>query len=69
MRFLTVISTVFIPLTFVAGVYGMNFDTELGNMPELKLPYGYALCWLLMLSMSGGLLFFFWKKGWLFSPK
>ena len=69
MRCLTVISTVFIPLTFVAGVYGMNFDTELGNMPELKLPYGYALCWLLMLSISGGLLFFFWKKGWLFSPK
>ena len=69
MRFLTVISTVFIPLTFVAGVYGMNFDTDIGNMPELKLPYGYALCWAGMLMISGGLLFFFWKKGWLFSPK
>jgi len=70
MRFLTVISTVFIPLTFVAGVYGMNFDTSIpGNMPELKIPLGYPLCWLLMLSISGGLLLYFWKKGWLFTPK
>ncbi|MDX2255145.1 MAG: magnesium/cobalt transporter CorA [Pseudanabaenaceae cyanobacterium bins.39] len=70
MRFLTVISTVFIPLTFVAGVYGMNFDTSLaGNMPELKMPFGYVLCWIMMLGISGGLLFYFWKKGWLFSPK
>ena len=70
MRFLTVISTVFIPLTFLAGVYGMNFDTSVeGNMPELKMPLGYPLFWLIILSISGGLLFYFWKKGWLFSPK
>lgn len=70
MRFLTVISTVFIPLTFLSGVYGMNFDTEVpGNMPELKMPMGYPLFWILILSVSGSLLFFFWKKGWLFSPK
>lgn len=70
MRFLTVISTVFIPLTFLAGVYGMNFDTSVsGNMPELKMPMGYPLFWLLIISISGGLLFYFWKKGWLFSPK
>ncbi len=70
MRFLTVISTVFIPLTFVSGVYGMNFDTDIpGNMPELKMPLGYPLFWVLITSISGGLLFFFWKKGWLFSPK
>ena len=70
MRFLTVISTVFIPLTFIAGVYGMNFDTSLpGNLPELKLPYGYALCLLLMLSVSGSLLYFFKTKGWLTGPK
>ena len=70
MRFLTVISTVFIPLTFLAGVYGMNFDTSVpGNLPELKMPLGYPLFWLIILSISGGLLFFFWKKGWLFSPK
>ena len=70
MRFLTVISTLFIPLTFVAGVYGMNFDTELaGNMPELKVPYGYVYCWIVMLSIAGGLLYFFKKKGWLTGPK
>jgi magnesium transporter len=70
MRFLTVISTVFIPLTFLAGVYGMNFDTSVpGNLPELKMPLGYPLFWLLIILISSGLLFFFWKKGWLFSPK
>ena len=70
MRFLTVISTLFIPLTFIAGVYGMNFETSLaGNMPELKMEYGYVYCWLGMLAISGGLLFFFWRKGWLSGPK
>lgn len=70
MRFLTVISTVFIPLTFVSGVYGMNFDTSIpGNMPELTMPLGYPMFWVLISCISGGLLFFFWKKGWLFSPK
>lgn len=70
MRFLTVISTVFIPLTFISGVYGMNFDTDIpGNMPELKMPLGYFCFWCVILAVSGGLLFYFWKKGWLFSPK
>ncbi|HBC42481.1 MAG: magnesium/cobalt transporter CorA [Pseudanabaena sp.] len=70
MRFLTVISTVFIPLTFLAGVYGMNFDTSVpGNLPELKMPFGYPLFWLAIFAISGSLLFYFWKKGWLFSPK
>jgi len=70
MRFLTVISTMFIPLTFVAGVYGMNFDTGLaGNMPELKTPYGYVYCWIVMLAIAGGLLYFFKTKGWLTGPK
>jgi magnesium transporter len=65
MRFLTVISTIFIPLTFIVGVYGMNFDTEVpGNMPELKMPYGYWLCWAGMTLIAGGLLAFFWRKGW-----
>ncbi len=65
MRFLTVISTIFIPLTFIVGVYGMNFDTEVvGNMPELKVPYGYWLCWAGMSLIAGGLLAFFWRKGW-----
>jgi magnesium transporter len=70
MRVLTVISTVFIPLTFIAGVYGMNFDSSvLGNMPELRIPYGYVMCWGLMLSVAGSLVFYFWRKGWLFPTK
>jgi len=66
MRVLTVISTIFIPLTFVAGIYGMNFDTSKpGNMPELSLPYGYLIFWGACLSMGAGLLVLFRKLGWL----
>lgn len=63
MKFLTVISTIFIPLTFIVGVYGMNFD----NMPELKGEWSYFLVWLVMLAVAGGLIFYFWRKGW-FKP-
>ncbi len=67
MKVLTVISTIFIPLTFIAGVYGMNFDTDLaGNMPELKIPYAYVYCWIVMLAIAMSLLFYFWRRGWLF---
>jgi magnesium transporter len=70
MRVLTVISTIFIPLTFIAGVYGMNFDASVvGNMPELRVPYGYVMCWGVMLTISGGLLFYFWQRGWLSPTK
>jgi magnesium transporter len=66
MRFLTVISTVFIPLTFIVGVYGMNFDPDIiGNMPELKMPFAYFICWAGMAGIAGGLLVFFGRKGWL----
>lgn len=61
MRFLTVFSTIFLPLTFIAGVYGMNFK----YMPELEWPWGYPLIWLVMLSVAGGLLLYFRSKGWL----
>ncbi len=62
MKVLTVISTIFIPLTFIVGVYGMNFDTDLaGNMPELKIPYGYTYCWGVMITIALSLLFFFWR--------
>jgi magnesium transporter len=63
MRVLTVIATIFIPLTFIVGVYGMNFD----HMPELRWRYGYAMVWAVMLVLTGGMLFYFWRKGWLFS--
>jgi magnesium transporter len=66
MRLLTVISSIFIPLTFIVGVYGMNFDTSKpGNMPELGMPYGYTLCWMVMLAIAGTLLYYFGSKGWL----
>lgn len=61
MRVLTVISTIFIPLTFIAGVYGMNFE----YMPELKWRYGYFLCWIIMSGIACSLIYFFWRKGWL----
>jgi magnesium transporter len=67
MRVLTVVSSVFIPLTFIAGVYGMNFDTSAGptNMPELHSPHGYVICWAVMLAIAIGQLVFFYRKGWL----
>jgi len=66
MKLLTVISSIFIPLTFVAGVYGMNFDTEKSplNMPELSWYWGYPLCWAVMIAIASGLIYFFWRRGW-----
>lgn len=65
-RILTIISTVFMPLSFIAGVYGMNFDTSHPlNMPELSLPYGYILVLLGMGGIVCGMLWFFKRKGWL----
>jgi magnesium transporter len=61
MKVLTIMSSVFIPVTFIAGVYGMNFD----YMPELKSPYGYAAVWLVMLSVMGGLVLYFKRKKWM----
>jgi magnesium transporter len=61
MKVLTIMSSIFIPVTFIAGVYGMNFD----YMPELKSPYGYATVWVIMLSVMGGLIFYFRKRKWM----
>lgn len=66
MKTLTVISTIFIPLTFIAGIYGMNFNTEKSpfNMPELNWYWGYFLCLGVMLAIALGLIYFFWRRGW-----
>lgn len=66
MKLLTVISSIFIPLTFIAGVYGMNFNTEKSplNMPELNWYWGYPLCLASMVALAGGLVYFFWRRGW-----
>ena len=67
MKVLTVISSIFIPLTFIAGVYGMNFDPKLGpfNMPELEWPLGYPFAICLMLAVAIGMIVFFKRKKWL----
>jgi magnesium transporter len=61
MKVLTIIATLFIPLTFIAGIYGMNFD----HMPELQWQYGYYTIWGIMLVMASGMLYYFRKKRWL----
>ncbi len=60
MKVLTIISTIFIPLTFIAGVYGMNFK----NMPEIEMHYGYYACLALMGCVVITMLVFFWRKKW-----
>jgi len=67
MRYLTVIATIFIPLTFIVGVYGMNFDRNAGpwNMPELSWPYGYLLVWLAMAGVVLSMLAFFRRRKWI----
>jgi magnesium transporter len=66
MKLLTVVSAIFIPLTFIAGVYGMNFNHDKSplNMPELNWYWGYPFCLFLMLTTAASLVFFFWKRGW-----
>ncbi len=61
MKILTVVSAIFIPLTFIAGVYGMNFT----NIPELQWKWGYFLIMSIMISIGISLVVFFYKKGWL----
>jgi len=61
MKVLTIIATIFIPLTFVAGIYGMNFE----NMPELKWRWGYAAVWLVMIIIAGVMIAYFKRKKWL----
>lgn len=66
MKVLTIISTLFIPLTFIAGIYGMNFDTSKPwNMPELLAPYGYLGTIAVMGLITLGMLGYFVRKGWI----
>jgi magnesium transporter len=63
MKVLTVITTIFIPLTFIVGLYGMNFH----NMPELRSRYGYPITLAVMGVIAVALLLVFWRRGWLTS--
>jgi magnesium transporter len=67
MKVLTIISTIFIPLTFIVGVYGMNFDPAAGpfSMPELQSPYGYAACLAAMAVIASSLCWWFRHRGWI----
>lgn len=60
MKVLTIIATIFIPLTFIAGIYGMNFQ----YMPELQWKWSYPLVWALMILVTGGMVVYFRKKDW-----
>ncbi len=65
-KLLTMISTIFIPLTFIVGIYGMNFNTEVSifNMPELNWKFGYLFVMLVMVIISVSLIVFFKRKKW-----
>jgi len=60
MKTLTIVATIFIPLTFIAGIYGMNFV----NMPELEWKFGYLAVWIVMVLVLLGMLIFFKVKKW-----
>ena len=67
MKVLTIFSTFFLPLSFIAGVYGMNFNPAVSplNMPEVEWYWGYPFAWVLMLGTSAALYLFFRRRGWL----
>src|SRR5262249_50875997 len=60
MKVLTMIAPVFLPISFIAAVYGMNFE----HMPELHWRYGYLFAWAAMLATAGGLVAWFRSRGW-----
>ena len=66
MKVLTIIATVFIPLSFIVGLYGMNFDRSVSpwNMPELGMRFGYPLLLLVMLVIVAGMLIYFRRRRW-----
>jgi magnesium transporter len=61
MKVLTIMATIFIPLTFIAGIYGMNFE----YMPELKLPWGYFGVWVVLVIVALVMVAYFRNKKWL----
>jgi magnesium transporter len=65
MKTMAVITVFFMPLSFLAGIYGMNFEREVGNMPELGWKYGYAFFWFLVVVIVGGLFWWLRRKRWL----
>jgi magnesium transporter len=60
MKTLTILTTIFAPLTFIAGIYGMNFD----DMPELRWTWGYAYALVLMATVAALQAWWLWRRGW-----
>ncbi len=60
-KVLTLLTSIFIPLTFIVGIYGMNFK----NMPEIDSKYGYSITWVVMIIVAIGMIFYFKKRKWL----
>jgi magnesium transporter len=71
MKLLTIISTIFIPITFVAGVYGMNFEGAASwwNMPELRSRWGYPIAVGVMMLMALTMVAYFYRRGWIFQGR
>ncbi|MBC7773523.1 MAG: magnesium/cobalt transporter CorA [Pyrinomonadaceae bacterium] len=70
MKVLTMIATIFMPLSFIVGIYGMNFNREHPlNMPELDWKYGYPAVWGVILCTVAGMAYYFWRNGWLRSSR
>ncbi len=67
MKVLTIIATIFIPMSFIAGLYGMNFDSSVSvlNMPELRWAFGYPFALAMMGMLASGLIYYLYRKGWL----
>jgi len=65
MKLLTLVASLFVPLTFIAGLYGMNFK----YMPEIGMRWAYPAVLGLMVTVAAGMLLYFWRKGWLWSPE
>lgn len=65
MKVMTIFSSIMLPLSVIAGIYGMNFD----YMPELRTRFGYFVTLGIMAVVAGGLLIYFWRKGWLFQKE
>ncbi|SJZ53111.1 magnesium transporter [Enhydrobacter aerosaccus] len=65
MKTMALITVFFMPLSFLAGIYGMNFDRSVGNMPELGWPYGYAMFWGVAITIVTGLFVWLKRKRWL----
>jgi magnesium transporter len=70
MKVLTIIATIFMPMSFIASLYGMNFDTSSPwNMPELAWRFGYFMALGMMAAIGIGFIWWFWRRGWLGSGR